>query len=115
MRSGTNIWGDVYDTKHMVTTELGTRSRGFVWFFSFLAWYSDVQSQKKRVILLLDEPGLFLHAKGQEDLLRYFEAEVKGNHQLIYTTHSLFMVDPRQFKRVRIVQDLSRAQYRGTM
>jgi len=107
MRSGTNIWGDVYDTKHMVTTELGMRSRGFIWFFSFLAWYSDIQRNNERVILLLDEPGLSLHAKAQEDLLRYFEAEIKGNHQLIYTTHSPFMVDPTKFDRVRIVQDLS--------
>jgi len=107
MGSGTNIWGDVFDTKHMVTTELGTRSRGFIWFFSFLAWYSDAQQQKQSIILLLDEPGLSLHAKAQEDLLRYFEAEVKGNHQLIYTTHSPFMVDPTRFDRVRIVQDLS--------
>jgi len=94
MRTGTNIWGDVYDTVHMATTELGTRSRGFVWFFSFLAWYSDVKRQEQRVILLLDEPGLSLHAKAQEDLLRYFDAEVRGHHQLIYTTHSPFMVDP---------------------
>lgn len=107
MRSGTNIWGDVYDTKHLVTTELGTRSRGFVWFFSFLAWYSDIQRSGQKVILLLDEPGLSLHAKAQEDLLKYFEAEVKGNHQLIYSTHSPFMVDPSHFDRVRIVQDLS--------
>ena len=107
MRNGTNIWGDVYDSKHWVTTALGTRSRGFVWFFSFLAWYSDIQRQKKRVILLLDEPGLSLHAKAQEDLLRYFETELKGNHQVIYTTHSPFMVDPTRFDRVRIVQDLS--------
>ena len=107
MRDGTNIWGDVYDTKHRVTTELGTRSRGFVWFFSFLAWYSDIKRKGEHVILLLDEPGLSLHAKAQEDLLRYFEAEVKGTHQLVYTTHSPFMVDPAKFERVRIIQDLS--------
>ena len=107
MQNGTNIWGDVYDSKHMVTTELGSRSRGFVWFFSFLAWYSDIKRQNEPVILLLDEPGLTLHAKAQEDLLRYFEAEVKGSHQLIYTTHSPFMVDASRFDRVRIVQDLN--------
>jgi len=56
---------------------------------------------------LLDEPGLSLHGKAQEDLLKYFEAEIKGEHQLIYTTHSPFMVDPANFDRVRIVQDLS--------
>ena len=42
-------------------------------------------------ILLLDEPGLSLHAKAQEDLLRYFEKELVPYHQLIYTTHSPFM------------------------
>ena len=107
MRTGTNIWGEVEDTKHFVTTEMGTRSRGFIWFFSFLAWYGDVRDKDENVILLLDEPGLSLHGKAQEDLLKYFEAEVLGQHQLIYTTHSPFMVDPTRFDRVRIVQDLS--------
>lgn len=107
MTSGMNIWGRIHDTMHMVSTALGTRSRGFVWFFSFLAWYSHLQREDKKLILLLDEPGLSLHAKAQEDLLRYFEKELKPNHQLLYTTHSPFMVDPTHFERVRIVQDLS--------
>ena len=107
MDTGTNIWGRVQDTKHMVTTPLGTRSRGFVWFFSFLAWYSKLKKEGERLILLLDEPGLSLHAKAQGDLLRYFEEELKPHHQLVYTTHSPFMVDPTRFDRVRIVQDLS--------
>ena len=107
MTSGMNIWGRVQDTRHMVSTGLGTRSRGFVWFFSFLAWYSKLRKEGQKLILLLDEPGLSLHAKAQADLLRYFEEELKPCHQLIYTTHSPFMVDPGQFDRVRIVQDLS--------
>lgn len=106
MREGTNLWSEVYDAKHMVTTELGSRSRGFVWFFSFLSWYGDVQRENQNVVILLDEPGLSLHPRAQEDLLRYFESEVKGHHQLIYSTHSPFMVDARRFERVRIVQDL---------
>lgn len=107
MQSGTNIWGRVKDTAHHVTTSLGTRSRGFIWFFSFLAWYSKTQKEEQNIILLLDEPGLSLHAKAQADLLRYFEKELVPHHQLIYTTHSPFMIDPNQFRRVRIVQDLS--------
>jgi hypothetical protein len=77
MRKGTNVWGGVVDQRHHVTTELGTRSRGFVWFFSFLAWYSDVKKRDEPLVLLLDEPGLTLHAKAQFDLLRYFEQELK--------------------------------------
>jgi len=107
MQQGANLWGGVFDTRHNVTTELGARSRGFVWFFSFLAWYSDVKRNAGPVILLLDEPSSTLHAKAQYDLLRYFEAELKGQHQLIYSTHSPFMVDPQHFDRVRIVQDNS--------
>ena len=107
MTSGTNIWGRVKDTKHSVTTLLGSRSRGFVWFFSFLAWYSKVRRENDNLILLLDEPGLSLHAKAQGDLLAYFDAELAPYHQVLYTTHSPFMVDPSKFSRVRIVQDLS--------
>jgi predicted ATP-dependent endonuclease of OLD family len=107
MRSGTNIWGGVFDTRHQVTTELGSRSRGFIWFFSFLAWYSDIKRTGEQVILLLDEPGLSLHAKAQHDLLRYFETELKPYHQLIYSTHSPFMVDSYHLERVRIVEDKS--------
>ena len=107
MTEGTNIWGLIEDTRHGVTTELGSRSRGFIWFFSFLAWYRYHCSAEDNSILLLDEPGLSLHAKAQGDLLRYFEQELKPNHQIIYTTHSPFMVDPARFDRVRIVQDLS--------
>ena len=106
MDSGTNIWGRVEDTRHSVSTPMRTRSRGFVWFFSFLAWYSKLRQEGGEMILLLDEPGLSLHGKAQEDLLRYFEEELKPHHQLIYTTHSPFMVDPTRFDRARIVQDL---------
>jgi hypothetical protein len=56
MREGTNIWGEVYDTTHAASTGLGTRSRGFVWFFSFVAWYSQIKRRSENVILLLDEP-----------------------------------------------------------
>jgi predicted ATP-dependent endonuclease of OLD family len=106
MTVGTNLWGMVYDDVHQVSTRLGTRSKGFIWFFSFLAWYSQ-QPQDQPLILLLDEPGLFLHGSAQGDFLRYMEAELKDRHQVIYTTHSPFMVDAKRFDRVRIVEDKS--------
>jgi predicted ATP-dependent endonuclease of OLD family len=107
MRSGTNVWGRVHDSVHQVSTRLGTRSRGFVWFFSFLAWFSQQRKHGHPLILLLDEPGLVLHASAQSDLLRYFEEELGAHHQLVYTTHSPFMIDPHHFERVRLVEDRS--------
>ncbi len=107
LTSGTNIWANIYDSRHMVSTNLGTRSKGFLWFFSFLAWYSRIERENKKgdVVLLLDEPGLFLHGRAQADLLEYFEDELIDKHQILYTTHSPFMVDSTKFNRVRIVQD----------
>ena len=107
MTTGNNIWALVNDSKRMVSTRLKTRSRGFVWFFSFLAWFDQEQRKNPFLILLMDEPGLFLHGKAQFDLLNYLEKELKPNHQVVYTTHSPFMVDPGKFERVRIVQDKS--------
>lgn len=113
MRNGVNLWGRVYDQVHSVSTPLGTRSRGFVWFFSFLAWFSKQKKENKNIILLLDEPGLFLHAKAQSDLLRYMDEELKPSHQVIYTTHSPFMIDSNRFDRVRIVEDKSMDREEG--
>jgi predicted ATP-dependent endonuclease of OLD family len=107
MRSGTNLWGRVHDSVHLVSTPLGSRSKGFVWFFSFLAWFSQQKKLQKPMILLLDEPGLVLHGTAQKDLLRYIEEELKPHHQVIYTTHSPFMVDAGRFDRIRIVEDRS--------
>lgn len=107
METGTNLLGRVYDSVHLVSTPLGTRSKGFVWFFSFIAWFSQQQKRGEKMILLLDEPGLVLHGTAQGDLLRYIEEELKPEHQVIYTTHSPFMVDPERFDRVRIVEDKS--------
>ena len=46
-----------------------------------------------------------LHGTAQADLLRYIEEELKPRHQVLYTTHSPFMVEPTRFDRVRIVED----------
>jgi AAA domain, putative AbiEii toxin, Type IV TA system len=104
-QNGTNLWTNVYDSTHWMTVRLGNRSRGFIWFFSFMAWFIQQQKSGKPMILLLDEPGLFLHASAQKDLLRFIEKEINSHHQVIYTTHSPFMIDPAQFERVRIVCD----------
>ena len=105
MQDGVNVWAEIYDRVHMASTRFDVRSHGFVWFFSFLAWYEHLKLEKQNLILLLDEPGLSLHGRAQEDLLRYFDEELT-RHQLLYTTHSPFMIDSRQLDQVRIVQDL---------
>lgn len=94
----------IKDTKHRVTLPLKNRSKGFIWFFSFLVWFSKVQ-EKKNLIILLDEPGLNLHAEAQADLLKYIDKELLPRYQVIYTTHSPFMIESDKLDEVRTVYD----------
>ena len=84
--------------------------KGSVWFFSFLVWFSQMKaSDGDRVVLLLDEPGLSLHGTTQADLLRYIKQKLVSDHQVIYTTHSPFLIDPENLLSVRTVEDVTGA------
>jgi energy-coupling factor transporter ATP-binding protein EcfA2 len=95
----------IRDQRHRVTMNFGERSEGFVWFFSFVAALSEVQ-ETDQLIVLLDEPGLGLHAAAQADLLRYIGERLASWHQVVYTTHSPFMVDAAAPRRLRAVEDI---------
>lgn len=97
----------IKNQKHRVTLGMGGRSKGFIWFFSFLVAFSEYASSSSRRIILLDEPGLNLHAKAQADLLRYIEERLAPSHQVIYSTHSLFMIQPSKLDRCRTVEDVN--------
>ena len=86
-----------------VSLPLKNRSKGFNWFFSFLVWFKKIQEDAdSQYVLLLDEPGLNLHASAQADLLRFLE-DLSGDYQIIYTTHSPFMIPSNSLERVRTV------------
>ena len=80
-----------------------------MWFFSFLAYFEQMEEASNGdLILLLDEPGLSLHGRAQEDLLRLIDERLAPEHQVLYTTHSPFMVSPAHLNRVRTVIDQDR-------
>lgn len=95
----------VKNSRHRITLPLKNRSKGFNWFFSFIVWFSKIQDEKdKNFILLLDEPGLNLHASAQADLMRFIN-DLSDNYQIVYSTHSPFMVESDALHRVRTVYD----------
>lgn len=99
----------VFNRRHRASVPFDERSRGFVWFFSFLAYFNELEAgEDNDLILLLDEPGLSLHGRAQEDLLRLIDDRLASKHQVLYTTHSPFMVDPDNLHRVRTVIDMER-------
>jgi predicted ATP-dependent endonuclease of OLD family len=96
----------VRNQRHRVTLNMDERSKGFIWFFSFLAAFSEYASASTRQIVLLDEPGTSLHAKAQNDLLRFIDERMAPHHQVVYSTHSLFMIEPTRLERCRTVEDV---------
>lgn len=80
------------------------RSSGFQWFFSFLAAFSEFEGDQPTIVLL-DEPALTLHGKAQSDFLRFIRERLSPHAQVLYTTHSPFMVEADHLDRVRIIED----------
>lgn len=109
--SGTIVKIRIENQNHRVTVPLSERSAGFVWFFSFLSQFKQLKKTTGNAIILLDEPGLTLHGKAQSDLLRYIEERLLPEHQVIFTTHSPFMVPAERMANVRIVEDM--VKYEG--
>jgi predicted ATPase len=93
--------------RHRADTSFDDRSSGFVWFFSFLVWFKQLkETYGNNLIILLDEPGLSLHARAQGDLLRYINEQLRPYYQVIYTTHSPFMIDADDLLSARTVEDV---------
>jgi len=103
--SGVVARARVRNNLHKVTVPFSERSAGFIWFFSFLVKFAQVRKDGGGLLLLLDEPGLTLHGKAQADLLRYFDERLAPHHQVIFSTHSPFMVPADNLPSVRIVED----------
>ncbi len=97
----------IENTRHDSSVSFDDRSAGFVWFFSFLIWFNYLQKVEDNLVILLDEPGLTLHAKAQGDLIRYFKEKIIPKFQLVYTTHSPFMLDFLDILSARTVEDVT--------
>ncbi len=96
----------IYNTRHRATVSFEQRSHGFIWFFSFLVWFSDMKAQYgDNLVLLLDEPGLPLHGRAQKDLVRYINERLRPKHQVLYTSHSPFLIDVEHIFSLRGVED----------
>ena len=79
------------------------RSQGFQWFLSFyINFTAGSRGEFKNTVILLDDPGVYLHPSGQKDLLATLET-ISESNQVILSTHSPFMIDRDNLERIRIV------------
>lgn len=72
---------------------LSERSNGLRWY---LETFIDAQANDisgRNVVYLLDEPGTSLHVNAQRELLKLFQHLADKGNQVVYTTHSPYMLD----------------------
>lgn len=86
------------------------RSDGFQWYLSFYSALLSEVSATDPTVVLLDNPGLELHADGQRDIKRFLEEKLPGTTQVIYVTHSPAMIDTYNLEQVRKVELLGDMQ-----
>ena len=87
------------------------RSSGLRFFLSYYIQAKALESvsRAKGAIVLMDEPDSFLSIIGQKNLLAVFESLVKAESsgqkcQLVYTTHSPFLINRNFPHRLRLVR-----------
>ena len=72
---------------------IAERSNGLRWY---LETFIDAQANDisgRNVVYLLDEPGTSLHVNAQRKLLELFEHLADQGNQIVYTTHSPYMLN----------------------
>jgi len=91
------------ETQDNVPLEPRKRSKGMIWFLS--AWL-ELKSKENdgKLIILYDEPGLYLHVKAQKDMLNLFKyLTIEKEYQIIYSTHSPSLIDIDKLYNIGLV------------
>lgn len=101
--NGKVLYIDISDSTTVLDTP-ESRSLGFRWYLSFYINFlaQTNEANVNEYIFLIDEPGIHLHPAGQKDLVKVLENLAQKN-QVIYTTHSPFMINREFPERVRLV------------
>lgn len=85
--------------------DFSQRSDGFKRFVSFLLLISvNVKTDHlKNTLILIDEPDMSLHPSGSR-YLRDELIKISAKNNLLFSTHSIFMIDPNRIDRHIIVK-----------
>lgn len=94
------------------------RSSGLKYFLSYFIQHRSYEPPDNvPEILLMDEPDAFLSSRAQQDMLKIFEEvasseDIKPGSQVVYVTHSPFLIDKNHAQRIRVLDKGS--DYEGT-
>lgn len=99
---GNEIVMDVIEPEKASSQEnkIENKSDGLKWFIAFYTKLSVTKNSN--VIILLDEPGMYLHAKACEEMLRIFDV-ISEESQIMLATHNPYLIDAKKLGNVRLV------------
>lgn len=76
------------------------RSKGLQWYLSFFLRLTAERETNN--LILIDEPGLYLHAIAQQNVVGLLE-DLSETNQIIFSTHSPYLIDPSKLGKLRLV------------
>ena len=79
------------------------RSKGLIWFLSLWLELRAQDIQNKNLVLLLDEPDQHLHIRAQGDVLKLINKLSNQDNQILYATHSPYMIQVDSMNRIKLV------------
>lgn len=82
------------------------RSKGKQWHLAFYVRVSARAKEGVPNIVLIDEPGLFLHAMAQEDILKKLE-DSANDVPIVFSTHSPYLIKTDKLSRIRLISRTS--------
>lgn len=80
------------------------RSNGLRWYFNLFVDVKAKTTKDRSILFLLDEPGVYLHVNAQKRLIELFEHLCESGNQVVYTTHSPYMINGDNIFNVRAVE-----------
>lgn len=80
----------VSDEKNKCTS-LSERSAGLQWYINTFIYLKSMNLSTENLVFLLDEPGTSIHINEQQNLIKFFN-KITDNNQILYTTHSPYMI-----------------------
>ena len=101
----TNLVSFTVQSEDGAALMLDERSNGLKWY---LETFIDAKSHNipgRNVVYLFDEPGASLHVNAQKELIKLFHHLADQGNQVVYTTHSPYMLETEQdgIPRIRAV------------
>ncbi|WP_157783050.1 ATP-dependent nuclease [Alkalibacillus haloalkaliphilus] len=79
------------------------RSDGLKWYLGLFIELKSLNYFSEPSLILIDEPGVHLHVNAQKEVLKFFDDLTSKGHQIVYTTHSPFMINNDNLMSVRPV------------